>query len=380
MPQPIRILHVVTWMSAGGLETFIMNLYRHIDRDLVQFDFLVMREQRAFYDDEIEQLGGIIYRVPPIGVRSLQSNWRALKTFFQEHPYRIVHSHIDTLSTLPLRAAKSAGVPVRIAHSHNTNMDIDGKMPFRLTSRILLPSQATGFMACSIEAGQWLFGEKRSARGQVRVIPNGVDTERFRFSPNRRREMRNALGIPAEVPVMLHVGRFSPQKNHSFLLEIFSELMHINPQAHLILVGAGTGLASAEHRVNAYGLGSNVHFMGVRSNVQDFLSASDIFVLPSLYEGLPVTLIEAQSSGIVCFASAGRVPSEANVSSSVHFIGLKRGAEYWAERIAQVRLPSNSERLRGAQLVADAGYDIQGVAQQMQDFYLNKHYLYGAER
>ena len=376
MPQPIRILHVVTWMSAGGLETFIMNLYRHIDRELVQFDFLVMREQRAFYDDEIEQLGGIIYRVPPIGVRSLQSNWRSLKTFFQEHPYHIVHSHIDTLSTLPLRAAKSAGAPVRIAHSHNTNMDIDGKMPFRLMSRFLLPFQATNYMACSVEAGQWLFGETSSAHGKVRVIPNGVDTERFRFSPNRRKEMREALGIPADAPVVLHVGRFSPQKNHSFLLEVFAELLQINPKAHLILAGTGAGLASAELLVDRLEISNHVHFMGIRSNIQDFLSASDIFVLPSLYEGLPVTLIEAQASGIVCFASAGRVTQEANVSKKVHFIGLKRGAEYWAERIASARLPSHSERLRGAQLVADAGYDIRDVAQQMQDYYLNKHYLY----
>ena len=208
----IRVLHIVSFMQRGGLETLIMNCYRHIDREKMQFDFIVHRPFRADYDDEIEALGGKIYRLPRLNPFSPEYK-KALVEFFTAHPeYRVVHCHLDCMSALPLAAAKQCGVPVRIAHAHSSNQDKDWKYPLKRLYMSKIPASATHFFACAQDAGEWMFPGQN-----ITTINNGIETDRFSFSPEVRAEVREELGL-GDALVLGHVGRFAPQKNHTFLL------------------------------------------------------------------------------------------------------------------------------------------------------------------
>ena len=213
--QPIRILHVVTYMGRGGLETMIMNYYRHIDRSKVQFDFLVHRDFRADYDDEIEALGGRIFRLPRL-VPWSRSYLKALEQFFRKHPeYKIVHVHQDCLSSVILKVAQNCGVPVRIAHSHNSNQDKNLKYPIKLFYKQFIPTYATHLFACGKDAGDWMFGGV-----SYQILNNAIDTRQYTYDINTRQQMRSRLEINDTTFVVGHVGRFHPQKNHSFLLNV----------------------------------------------------------------------------------------------------------------------------------------------------------------
>ena len=357
--MPIRILHIVTYMGRGGLETMLMNYYRAIDRTKVQFDFLTHRDFRADYDDEIEALGGKIYRLPnlnPFG----RSYLGALDRFFREHPeYRIVHSHLDCMSAIPLKAAKKLGVPVRIAHSHSSRQDRDLKYPLKLLFKRGIFGQATQLFACGKEAGKWMFGTD-----DFRVLNNAIDAERYRFDPEVRQEVRRELGIPADAPVVGHVGRFMAPKNHGFLLRIFAELPD---HARLLLVGDGELRAENEHLAEELGIRDRVIFAGLRSDVDRMLQAMDVFVFPSLYEGLPLSIIEAQAAGLPCLIS-DKVPIECKKTELVTQIPLDASPAEWAEAVL-----SAAEAPRGDTLaqIREAGFDIRTNAEWLQNYYLS---------
>ena len=233
--QPIRVLHIVTYMGRGGLETMLMNYYRHIDRTKVQFDFLVHRDFEADYDAEILSLGGKIHHVSRL-VPWSKSYQNELRAFFKEHPeYRIVHVHQDCLSSVALKVAKECGVPVRIAHSHNSNQDKNLKYLIKLHYMKKIPAFATALFACGKDAGDWMFGGK-----QYHVMANAVEVKRYQYKPSVAEKIRNEWNISDELLVG-HVGRFNPQKNHTFLIDIFYEIQKINPSARLLLVGDGDG-------------------------------------------------------------------------------------------------------------------------------------------
>ena len=357
--MPIRILHIVTYMGRGGLETMLMNYYRAIDRTKVQFDFLTHRDFRADYDDEIEALGGKIYRLPnlnPFG----RSYLGALDRFFREHPeYRIVHSHLDCMSAIPLKAAKKHGVPVRIAHSHSSRQDRDLKYPLKLLFKRRISGQATQLFACGKEAGKWMFGTD-----DFRVLNNAIDAERYRFDPVVRQEVRRELGIPADAPVVGHVGRFMAPKNHCFLLRIFAELPD---HARLLLVGDGELRAENEQLAEELGIRDRVIFAGLRSDVDRMLQAMDVFVFPSLYEGLPLSVIEAQAAGLPCLIS-DKVPIECKKTDLVSQIPLDASPAEWAETVL-----SAAEAPRGDTLaqIREAGFDIRANAEWLQNYYLS---------
>lgn len=353
--EPIRILHVVTYMGRGGLETMLMNYYRCIDRSKVQFDFLVHRDFEGDYDDEILSLGGRIYHVPQLNPISLQY-LHELDIFFAEHgEYRIVHSHLDCMAGIPLRYAKKHGIPVRIAHSHNSSQAKDWKYPLKLFYKRNIPKHATNLFACSNIAGSWMFGKK-----VFRVLNNAIDVTSFTFDPQARKTAREELGIPGDVLVLGHVGRFTAVKNHSFLLRVFAGL---SQNTRLLLVGDGELHMEAEKQAEQLGIGNRVLFTGVRSDVNRLLQAMDVFAFPSLYEGLPLAVVEAQAAGLPCLIS-DKVPIACKVTNLVKQLPLEE--DVWRKAVMEaVTLP----RENTYQQICDAGFDIHKNAAWLQNFY-----------
>ena len=361
--EPIRILHIVTYMSRGGLETMIMNVFRNIDREKIQFDFMVHREFRSDYDDEIEALGGKIYRLPQLNPLSLRYR-RALDAFFREHPeYRIVHCHQDCLSAIPLMAAKRAGVPVRIAHSHTTSQDKNLKYLLKRYYMTKIPAMATHFFACSKAAGAWMFPGQT-----VRVVNNGIETRQFAFNQEVRNAVRQELGLHNEL-VLGHVGRFMYPKNHSFLIDVFQKVHELRPESVLLLAGDGQLENQTKEKVHSLGLDDAVYFLGLRADANRLYQAMDVFVMPSIYEGFGIAAIEAQTAGLRCVLS-DTIPSECKVSAGVAFCDLREGANAWAELALK---DMNYDRTECADVVKAAGYDVQSAAAWLQNFYLSNY-------
>lgn len=359
MSEPRRVLQVVTHMNRGGLETMLMNYYRQIDRSRVQFDFLTHREGEKDYDAEIRALGGRIYHVPPVNPFSA-GYLHSLDEFFAAHPeYRVVHSHLDCMSAYVLRAARKHGVPVRIGHSHNTNQPHDLKYPIKLWSKRKIAGEATQLFACGKEAGEWMFGS-----AAFRVLPNAIDATAYRFNAAVRQEVRQELGLEDSF-VLGHVGRFNEQKNHPFLIDLFAEAAKNEPRARLLLVGDGEGRAAIEEKVRQLGLADKVLFLGVRGDVNRLLQAMDAFVFPSLYEGLPVSLVEAQAAGLPCVIS-DKVSPESLLTDLVQQLPLG-SAETWGE---QVLCAARRERRDTYDAICAAGFDVAKNAKWLEEFYL----------
>lgn len=359
----VRVLHIVTNMDRGGLETMLMNYYRHMDREKIQFDFLVHRQERAAFDDEIESLGGRIFRLPRLNPLS-SGYFHALNAFFAAHPeYRIVHSHLDCMSAYPLRAAKNAKVPVRIAHAHSTSQDRNWKLAFKLISKKMIAFYATDLFACSVSAGRWMFGTSN-----VRILPNAIDVNLYTFSPSVREQMRKELGVENRL-VIGHVGRFSAVKNHMFLLDVFVSLLKKEPNAVLLLVGGGEDMPKIQAKAHALGIAEHVRFLGVRNDVADLMQAMDVFVFPSLYEGLGIALVEAQTAGLPCVVS-DTIPHEAYLTDLVDSEKLSAPEEKWAEKILTMRAVPRTDRRAE---IAAHGFDITTEAVKLQEFYLDAY-------
>lgn len=355
----IRVLQVVTDMSRGGLETLLMNYYRQIDKNLIQFDFLVHRENKCEYDDEIELLGGKIYRFPILNPFS-SSYKRALGIFFDEHPeYQIVHVHQDCLSSVILKVAKEHGVKVRIAHSHNSSQNKDIKYPIKLFYRQFIPKYATALLACGKAAGDWMF-----QGSDYQILNNAIDAKLYTFHEEKRKTIRNIFGISQGENVIGHVGRFSPPKNHSFIIDIFNEVQKKIP-AKLILVGEGNFKKDIEDKVRRMGLDKKVIFTGVRSDVADLLQAMDMFLFPSIYEGLPLTIVEAQAAGLPCLISE-KVPIECKKTNLVKQLKLSDGAKSWAEAVIR---ECRIERRNTYEEICKAGFDIKSNADWLTAYY-----------
>ena len=363
---PIRVLQVVTTLERAGLETMLMNYYRHMDRDKVQFDFLRHRDGIHAYDDEICAMGGRIYTVPPFNPLNTNGYLSMLDNFFAEHKeYRIVHSHLDCLSSVPLRYAKKNGVPIRIAHSHVSKMTFDLKYPVRMLFRSQIPFVATDLFACSKAAGKWMYGGY-----PFQLVTNAIDSNAFSYDETKAKHLRKEMGLEGKF-VVVHVGRFDAVKNHSFLLDVFQEIEKIHSNSILLLAGVGETMDAIKERTREYGLEDKVHFLGSVKYVPDLLPMADVFVFPSLYEGLGISLIEAQAAGLPCFASEDRVPKDANVTGTVNFLKLDCGAKKWAERIVEIKGQAH-QRNSNMQLLSDCGYDITKEAEKLQTFYIQK--------
>ena len=368
--EPIRVLQVVVSMDAGGIETMLMNYYRNIDRSKVQFDFLLHCKHKSHYEDEIEAMGGKIYRVPSYHPKDLFKHKKALKAFFIEHPeYKVVHSHIKFYGLYVLNAAKKAGVPMRIAHSHiSTNFyKLNKTLPFRMYTRARFSNKYTHVYACSPEAAEYMAPGK-----EYTIMNNAVDVTSFVYNASKRASIRREFGLGEET-VLGHVGRFSDQKNHLFLIDIFAEFVKLRPDSRLMLVGGGTLLDDVKEKVNALGLDNKVIFTGVRKDIFDLMCAMDMFVFPSKYEGFPVTLVEAQSSDLPCIIS-DTFSKTAIISDRVQVLSLNDSPTLWAEKIADVDL--SLARRDSSELMKEAGMDIRSNAKKIQKVYLEA-YGYG---
>ena len=357
--MPIRILHIVTYMGRGGLETMLMNYYRAINRNRIQFDFLTHRDFRADYDDEIEALGGRIYRLPNLNPFS-RGYLGALDRFFAEHPeYRIVHSHLDCMSAIPLKAAKKHGVPVRIAHAHNSNQSRDAKYLLKLFYKRMIARNATQLFACSEEAGKWMFGDTI-----CRVLNNAIDAGKYAFDAGVRSTVRRKLGLPADALVVGHVGRFDSQKNHRFLVEIFEKM---TVDAWLLLVGDGVLRPDVEQQAATLGIRDRIIFTGVRTDVDRLLQAMDVFLMPSLFEGLPVSIVEAQAAGLPCLIS-DKVPIECKKTDLITQLPLDASPAEWAEAVLAAAKQPRTDTLMQ---IREAGFDIRANAEWLQNYYLS---------
>jgi len=362
--KPIRILQVVTIMNRGGLETMLMNYYRQMDKEKVQFDFMVHRQEEGHYDKEIVELGGKIYRMPQIKPGNYRLYFKLLDEFFKQHlEYKVVHSHINENSSFVLRAAKKAGIPCRIAHSHLSDLGIDIKLPFRLYARYFMKSNPTHYFACSEKAGQWLFGNKIANSTEIKLLNNAVNVNEFKYNEKARNSLRKELGIENKL-VIGHIGRFNKQKNHEYLLDIFKAVLQHRQDVILLLVGEGQLRPQIEKKIDNLGLSSHVKLLGVRTDIPNILQAMDLFLFPSLFEGLPVVLVEAQAAGLRCVVS-NAITLESDVTGRVEYVSLNRSPEQWAKII----LNSTYEHVDTSKMLKNNGYDSTTMAKWLSSYY-----------
>lgn len=362
--EPIRVLHVVTYMGRGGLETMLMNYYREIDRDKIQFDFLVHREFEADYDQEILSLGGKIYRLPrlnPVNKKYLSE----LDCFFKNHAeYKIVHSHLDCMAGIPLKYAKKNGVPIRIAHAHSSNQTKDKKYLLKLIFKKNINKSATDLFACAQDAGTWMFGSN-----QFNVLNNAINTKAYVVNREIGQEVREELKIPEDAFVVGHVGRFAPPKNHEFIVEIFAEVLKVKHNSFLLLVGDGDLKREIEALTTELGIRDNVIFAGLRSDVNRILQAMDVFLFPSTYEGLPLSIIEAQAAGLPCLIS-DKVPIECKKTDLVRQIPLRESLTVWRDAVIDEGKVLKRDTFEE---ISNAGFDICSNAKWLEKFYLDKY-------
>ena len=366
MAEPLRILHVFGGLERGGSETMIMNMYRHLDREKLQFDFIVCNSEKGAFPDEIEALGGRIFRMPRFQPPTLVRFRLAFEEFFRANPdYRIIHGHLRSSASVYLGIARRHGL-VTIAHSHSTSSGRGLKAAVKDLLQKGIVRSADYLIACSDAAGRWLFGDAAVAKENYFVLNNAVDTDAFAFNEQNRRRIRSELSC-ADNFVVGHIGSFNAVKNHGFIIELFEELRRREGRAKLLLVGDGSLRAEVTARIRDRGLGDDVILTGTRQDIPELLSAMDVFILPSVWEGLPVTAVEAQASGLRCFLSDA-VTREVSLTGLVRFLPLKDGAAVWAEAI----LPSAAgyARVNTAHAVREAGYDIRDTTARMQEFYL----------
>lgn len=360
MNEKVRILHIISGMGNGGAETFLMNMYRHMDHAKIRFDFLLASDENAFRD-ELEEYGSRIFKVTKYTHNPIRN---AIETaaFFKEHQYSVIHVHANSLmNIIPLICAKRAGAPCRIMHSHSTRVIHKAFYLLHWLNKIFLNGLATEKIACSEDAGRWMF------RGEFKVIKNAIDVSNFHFDREARRTIRASLGIKDETLVIGHVGRFFPAKNHPFILDVFQSILRLNSNAVLILVGDGGREETVHQWVEQRGISDHVCFLGMRKDVNKVLSAFDAFLFPSIYEGFGIAAIEAQANGLQVFCS-DCIPKDVNVTPCAHRLPLEAGPEEWAKKI----LSADLTRQDVMRAIISAGFDIHDEARKLQDFYISQ--------
>lgn len=363
--EPIRIAQIIGKWLGGGVEAVVMNYYRNIDKSKIQFDFICDDDSTNIPYEEIESLGGRVILIPPY--QKVFKYQKELIRIFKENNYKIVHSHINTLSVFPLRAAKKAGVPVRIAHSHSTTNKAEWKKNLmKQALRPLCKLYPTHYFCCSELAGRWLFGDKEYDKGNVFLLNNAIDLDKYKFDKKIRDAKRKELGIKKDALVIGHIGRFVQQKNHIFLIDIFNEIVKKNKDTVLLLAGQGPLMEETKAKVKELGIEKNVQFLGQRSDANELYQAFDVFLLPSLYEGLPVVGIEAQAAGLLCFLSSD-MTKETKVLDSTIFMSLSNGAEEWASKLLESY--SNFKRTDTKEEISNNNFNIKLESSKLEDKY-----------
>lgn len=365
--EPIRVLYINGGsMNRGGTESYMMNYYREMDTSKVQLDFVVHGFEKGAYDEEIKQLGGKMYHVPQKR-KNYFGNIRALKKIFQSGEYQIVHAHMDAMNTFVLKTAKECGIPIRIAHSHNTEHLTNNRLKYALNeyARKRITKYATHYFACSEQAAAWLFGKEKLEK--VTYIKNAINLEKYLFEDEIRQKERRELGMEDHF-VIGHVGRLDYQKNHSYLLEVFREVLVKKPEARLVLVGDGHLRKEIEAKIREENLTESVYLAGVRQDVQRLMNAFDVFCFPSHFEGLGMVLIEAQANGLRCVTSTA-VPEEADITGETEFLSTQELPHMWADAVLRAEKPLEGRKVEKRRFTT-RGYSIAEEAAKLQNIYL----------
>lgn len=367
MSNPIRVLQVSWGMERGGAETLIMNIYRHIDRSKVQFDFLLSAGYKTAYEDEITALGGKIYHIKRFLGYNRFSYDKALRNFLSEHPeHIIIHDHLMDSASETFRVAKKMG-RICVAHSHIAKTKKNVSSLIRFFFRHNLWKQADYRFACSTSAGKWLYRDKV----EYTVLNNGIETEKYRYNKKKREEKREELTIKTSTVVVLNIGRMVEQKNQSRVLDIFCLFHSIHADSKLIIAGKGELEEKLRKRAENLSIENDVLFLGERDDIPDILSASDLLLFPSLFEGLGIVLIEAEANGLISLFSS-HLPHEVDLDNDLFYrVALSESNNTWVEKMEEALMKENKiNREEKYKLVEEKGYDIKESADKMERFYL----------
>lgn len=359
-----RILHIGMGAKLGGIEIFIMNLYRNIDKSKIQFDFINSSGDKLYFEDEIKSLGGRIYKIVPRS-KNMRLNKKMIEQIIEENDYKIIHFHINTLSYYtPIKIALNKNIKI-LVHSHNEWKGKKIKTLFlHRINKLRLPKNNDNIikLACSEVAGKWLFGKSK-----FRVLKNAIDVEKFKFDIHKREMIREELNINKNTTVIGHIGAFRIQKNHKFLIDVYKEYLKLNKNSILLLLGEGNLKTKIEEKVNKLGIQDNVKFIKNRNDTDLFYSAFDNFLFPSLFEGLGIVLIEAQASGLNCIVS-DNIPNEAIINKNVKKMSLKNDEKKWAETLNMLNIKTTDR----TKIVSDKikKWDIEYLTKELENLYL----------
>lgn len=369
---PVRVLHVLGTTNLGGAESRIMELYRCIDRSKVQFDFLVHTKEEGHYSEEIRSLGGQIYSLPRFKVVNILEYRKAIHDFFHTHTeYTVVQGHMTSTASIYLPIAKQEyakqGVNlVTAAHARSAGVDKGVKGLVTKCIRFPLKKKTDYCFTCSREAGIAVYGADWVRKGKVWTIPNAIDAGRFRFNQAVRDEVRRELGIENRF-VLGHVGRFGFMKNHTYLVDIFAEMCKKRDDVVLVLIGKGEEETAVHEKLKRLGLEEKVLFLGNRYDVERYYQAFDYFVFPSIFEGLPGSVAEAQAAGLHCLVS-DKVTKEVALTDLISYRSIEEEPSKWAEEILQNAKDALC-REDMQKTIADHGFDVRQQAIQMALFY-----------
>lgn len=378
MGQPVRILHILGNTQLGGAESRIMDLYRHMDRSVVQFDFVVHSKEEGYFNEEIRKLGGRIFRVPRFHVLNYFSYCRAWKKLLQEHrdadgrsEFHMIQGHMTSTAAIYLPIARKCGIETTIAHARSAGVDKGLKGILTRFLRRNLSKKADYLFTCSELAGISVFGKKAVEQGRTRFLPNAIDCQKFAPDPLVREKIRRELGIE-NCYVIGHVGRFHYAKNHEYLLRVFAELVKRKTRDYvLLLLGEGSGMEDIRILSRELGIGDKVYFLGNKSNVNDYYQAMDYFVYPSRFEGMPGTIVEAQTAGLRCLMS-DTICKEVIATELVTTRSIREDPGLWADEIEQHLQYQRSSRVDE---MKELGFDVHGQAVLMTDFYTREKLL-----
>lgn len=364
LSMPIRVLHVLGAVANGGVEAVIMNYYRNIDKSKIQFDFVVHNDANENYIKEVLSKGAKVYKITPYNKNIFKFMYE-IYCIIQSNQYQIVHSNMNALSGFALLPAYLAGAKVRILHNHTTDNTAEGIRT--IVKRLLRPFAklfANQYWACSNLAAEWMYGKNAVTNGKVTIINNAINLEKFKFNKEKREKLRKELSLE-NCFVIGHVGRFMKQKNHEFLIDVFYEVLKQKENARLLLIGDGKLKLQIEAKVKNLGIEKAVKFLGVRNDVADLYNTMDVFVLPSLYEGLPVVGVEVQANGLP-FICSDKVTEEIILVKNIKRLSLKNKHRVWAEEILKAKrkyIVSNECRLKC--------FDIYSESKRLKELYLD---------
>lgn len=362
-----RVLEVFATLNRGGAESMLMNIYRKIDKNKLQFDFVANEREVPYeFEKEILDLGGRIFYVPKFNLINYVEYKKRWKELLQNHPeWKVIHAHHTSPATIIFDVANKLN-RVTIAHSHIAGTEKSLKFYLKKGLRYPLRYKSDYLFACSRNASEWMFGNGKGKNAYI--LYNAIESEKFTFNPEIRRLKREELGLNGKT-VIGHVGRMENQKNHKFLIEIYEQYQKINPDSILLLIGEGALKIQLQKIVKEKNLEQKVRFLGSRLDISDLLQAMDVFVMPSFYEGLPVTLVEAQASSLPIIAS-NTITDEVKVTDLISFLSLNESARVWAEKINSKNLISRTNQYGK---IVNSGYDVNDTAKQIQKFYIDQY-------